>query len=212
VISVVIPTYNRADLLRTRSIPSVYAQTDPDWELLVVGDGTDEETVDLMAEMTDRDPRVRFWNLPHAEYPETDNYFDKWAILGIDAMNWGIDHARGEWIAPMDDDDAFLPNHNEVLLKTAIDQGVDHAYGMSMTFKGDPPEFTGQLYGDYPVRDAAFVPGANIYKASLPYRYDKECVLRGRTRDSDMWQRMRDGGVTFYFTPQVVHHYFRNYP
>jgi glycosyltransferase involved in cell wall biosynthesis len=210
-ISVIIPTYNRADLLMNRSIPSVYAQTDPDWELLVVGDGTDQETVDYMGTLCEQDERVRFWNLPHQTYPDTESYFDRWAILGIEAMNFGLDNARGEWVAPMDDDDAMLPNHNEVLLRAAIDHDVDFAYGMSETYKSG--RFTGQLYGAYPVRDAAFVPGANIYKASLPYRYDMECATaRGRTRDSDMWQRMVEGGVTFHFEPLVVHHYYRNYP
>ena len=193
-----------------RSIPSVYAQTDPDWELLVVGDGTDGETVEAMAKVCAADSRVRFKNLPHQEYPETENYWDKWAILGIDAMNWGLDHARGEYVAPMDDDDAMLPNHNEVLLKALIEHDADFAYGISETHKDGA--FTGQLYGDYPVRDAAFVPGANIYKASLPFRYDKACVTRERTRDSDMWQRMADGGVRFHFEPQVVHHYWRAWP
>lgn len=195
-----------------RSIPSVYAQTDPDWELLVVGDGTDQETVDAMADLCARDGRVRFWNLPRTVYPETDHYWDKWAILGIDAMNWGLDHARGEYVSPMDDDDEMLPSHNEVLLRALVENDVDFSYGISKTFKGDPPRFTGQLYGDYPVRDAAFVPGANIYKASLPFRYDKECVTRARTRDSDMWQRMVDGGVTFHFEREAVHHYYRNWP
>jgi glycosyltransferase involved in cell wall biosynthesis len=177
-----------------------------------VGDGTDQATVDAMADLCKRDSRIKFWNLPHQAYPETENYWDRWAILGIEAMNFGLDHAQGEWISPMDDDDALLPNHHEVLLAAAIEHNVDFAYGVSMTYKGDPPMATGQLYGDYPVRDGAFVPGANIYKASLPYRYDMDCVTRGRTRDSDMWQRMRDGGVTFHFERQMVHHYYRNYP
>lgn len=206
------PTYNRCGLLMERSIPSVFAQTDPDWELLVVGDGTDQETVDAMTALCARESRVRFWNLPRTVYPETDSYWDKWAILGIDAMNWGLDHAQGEYVSPMDDDDEILPSHNEILLRALVENDVDFAYGISKTFKGDPPRFIGQLYGDYPVRDAAFVPGANLYKASLPFRYDKECVTRHRTRDSDMWQRMVDGGVTFHFERQVVHHYYRNYP
>jgi len=211
VISIIIPTYNRADLLMERSIPSVFAQTDPDWELLVVGDGTDGETVAAMKDLVDTDSRVRFWNLPHQWYPETDNYFDRWAILGIEAMNFGLDHARGEWVAPMDDDDEIVPEHNEVLLQAALSHNVDFAYGISQTYKNGA--FTGQLYGDYPVRDAAFVPGANIYRSSLSYRYDMECATaRGRTRDSDMWQRMVEGGVTFHFEPKVVHHYYRNYP
>lgn len=211
-ISVIIPTYNRPDLLMNRSIPSVYAQTDGDWELLVVGDGTDQASVDAMTELCAKDARVRFWNLPHAEYPDTPNYWDRWAILGIDAMNWGLEHAKGEWISLMDDDDALVPAHNEILLRAAIENDVDFAYGISQTFKGDPPGFTGQLYGDWPVRDGAFCEGANIYRSSLPYRYDKDCVKRGRTRDSDMWQRMRDDGVRFHFERQVVHHYYRNYP
>jgi glycosyltransferase involved in cell wall biosynthesis len=210
VISFVMPTYNRSDLLANRSIPSILAQTDPDWELLVVGDGTDQATVEYMDRLCAEDSRVRFWNLPHQSYPDTPNYWDRWAILGIEAMNWGLDHARGEYVAPMDDDDAITPDHNEVLLRALLEHGVDHAYGMSQTYKNG--SFTGQMYGAYPVRDAAFVPGANIYKSSLPYRYDKQCVDRERTRDSDMWQRMVDGGVTFHFEPRVVHHYHRQYP
>lgn len=198
------------ELLRDRSIPSVFAQTDPDWELLVVGDGTDEATVEFMEQLCDSDERIRFWNLPHQDYPHTDSYWDAWAILGIDAMNFGLDHARGEWVHPMDDDDEIIPENHEILLEAARKSGADHVYGMSATYKEG--RFTGQLYGDYPVRDAAFVPGANIYKATLPYRYDKECVTRGRTRDSDMWQRMVDGGVTFYFEPKIIHNYYRNYP
>lgn len=189
----------------------MFAQTDPDWELLVVGDGTDDATVEFMEQLCDSDERVRFWNLTHQVYPQTDSYFDTWAILGIEAMNFGLDHARGEWIHPMDDDDEIVPENHEILLEAARTSGADHIYGMSATYKEG--RFTGQLYGDYPVRDAAFVPGANIYKASLPYRYDMECATaRGRTRDSDMWQRMVEGGVTFHFVPRVIHNYYRNYP
>jgi glycosyltransferase involved in cell wall biosynthesis len=207
-ISIIVPTYNRTRLLMDRCIPSILAQTDPDWELHVIGDGTEQETVDDMEALCSIDPRIRFTNLPHADYPE--DFGSRWGLLGLVSLNYGLDHALGDWIAVLADDDEWLPTHNEVLLRAASDSGADHVYGIADTFKGG--QFTGQRYGAWPPGDGQFCNGANLYRASLPFRYDLECGSRGKTGDADLWIRMVQGGVRFKFVPEVVLRYHRNWP
>jgi glycosyltransferase involved in cell wall biosynthesis len=203
-VSIVIPTYNRCRLLVDRALPSVFAQTVTDQEVLVIGDGTDDETVAAM----EAEPRVRFWNLPHYQYPEDHDV--AWGTYGLAALNWGLDHAQGEWIAVLGDDDEFLPRHHEVLLDAAARTAAQHVYGISETYKNGNP--IGQQYGAWPPGDGQIANGANLYRADLGYRYELDPVTRGTTGDADMWTRMYRDGVRFHFEPQRVHRYHRCWP
>lgn len=207
-ISVIIPTYNRPRLLMDRSVPSVLNQTVNDQELLVIGDGTDEVTVTEMEALVASVPRVRFWNLPHDEYP--DDPTTRWGLVGLTALNFGLDNAVGEWIAVLGDDDEFLPKHHEILLDAAHRTGADHVYGISETWKDGVS--IGQKYGSWPPGDGAFCNGANLYRASLGYRYDLNCWSRCKTGDADLWTRMYEDGVKFHFENKIVHRYHRNWP
>lgn len=207
-VSVLIPTYSRPDELLDRALPSVFAQTVQDQEVLVVGDGTDEVTMAGLKELARQHENLRYWNLPHFDYP--DDHEKAWGLYGLVALNWGLDHAQGEWIAVLGDDDEFLPRHHEDLLEAAARTGADHVYGISHTYKGG--QYTGQNYGAWPPGDGAFCNGANLYRASLGYRYDLNCWDRGLTGDADLWTRMREDGVTFHFEPTLVHKYHRSWP
>jgi glycosyltransferase involved in cell wall biosynthesis len=90
-VSVVIPTYNRANELRS-AIHSVLAQDWPDIELVVVDDGSTDATVATVEEF----PFARLIRLPRT------------AQLGT-VRNVGIDVARGNFIAFLDSDDTWLP-------------------------------------------------------------------------------------------------------
>ena len=217
-ISVIIPTYNRTKLLMERAIPSILAQTDPDWECLVVGDGTEQATVEAMDDLCRNDKRFRFWNLAHDIYPE--GHIDLagqrgpagWGLYGLTALNYGLDFARGEWVSVLNDDDEKTPDNHEVLLERARKSEADFAYGMSDTWKGDPPRPTGQLYGSYPMGESRVTQGSYIYRRSLEFRYRRDCLERGQNGDADMWERMREAGVKHSFIDRVVHHYYRNFP
>ena len=90
-ISVIIPTHNRADVL-PRALDSVLAQTLAPLEIILVDDGSVAGTGALLS---DRYPSVR--------YLKQEN-------RGVSAArNRGISEARGEWIALLDSDDAWLP-------------------------------------------------------------------------------------------------------
>ena len=89
-ISVVIPSYNRRDLLR-RALLSVYGQTLLPAEVWVIDDGSTDGT-DLMVSQ---------------EFPLANYYYQK--NLGVSsARNQGIEKATGDWLAFLDSDDEWL--------------------------------------------------------------------------------------------------------
>ncbi|MDZ7288429.1 MAG: glycosyltransferase [candidate division KSB1 bacterium] len=90
-ISVIIPTFNRATFLR-EAIDSVLAQTEQDFELIVVDDGSTDQTRELIAEYGGR---VRYL------------YQSNRGVSA--ARNLGIRHATGKLIAFLDSDDLWLP-------------------------------------------------------------------------------------------------------
>ena len=95
--SVVIPTLNRPKLL-LRAIDSVLRQTHQEIEVIVVVDRHDPDTV--AAVRSADDPRLQLIVNPHS-------------LTAAGARNAGADHATGEWIAFLDDDDEWLPNKLE---------------------------------------------------------------------------------------------------
>ncbi len=101
-VSVVIPTHNRVDLL-PRAIESVLNQTYKDIELIVVSDGSTDGTDELMAKYAN-DSRIKYINYKPAQ---GGNY----------ARNTGIKAAKGEYIAFLDDDDEWFPNKLEEQLE-----------------------------------------------------------------------------------------------
>jgi len=206
-ISVVIPTYNRADTLMNRALPSVFAQDiTAELEILVVGDGTDFETVSLMRDLESRDPRVRFWNRPHQDYP--DDPGERWCVLGLEARNWGHDHATGEYIAGLDDDDEWRVHMLSTLWKALKQGGVDVAYGRSIAYNSEGKQIA--QYGRVPPMHFAFCDGAWLSKHDLGFRYDKACIDRGLPEDGDRIDRMVAAGLKFAFVNDVVHNYYPN--
>lgn len=103
-ISVIIPTYNRAHIL-SRAIESVLAQTYQHWELIIVDDGSTDSTATVVAAYTD--PRIRFI---HQENKGPSA-----------ARNKGIHTAQGDLICYLDSDDEFLPIYMETMAKVFND-------------------------------------------------------------------------------------------
>lgn len=201
-VSAVIPTYNRNDLLIDRALKSVLKQTRPPDEIVVVADGMEgDQLVDLEDRVARvQDGRIKLYNIERPEYPESEGSF--WSVKGWKARNHGLDHASGNWIAPLDDDDEWTDDHIAVLLAAALEKGVDFAYGKARTNLG-------QEYGYWPPGGMNFTDGSQLYRHDMGFRYDPDCLSRWLPADADLWIRMIESEkVTFTFVNKLVHRYF----
>lgn len=111
--SVLLPTHNRADVIGF-AIRSMLAQSESDFELLVVGDGCTDDTAQLVAAFDD--PRIRWFDLPKAPG------------FGYANRNVVLRQARGELIGFMAHDDIVLPDHLERLGRLFAEPRVEWAY------------------------------------------------------------------------------------
>jgi GT2 family glycosyltransferase len=93
-VSVVIPSYNRAYCLE-RTVDSVLGQTHPEVEVVIVDDGSTDNTGDLVQRRWGSDPRVVYHRQTNA------------GISG--ARNAGLDRVRGDYVALLDSDDEWMP-------------------------------------------------------------------------------------------------------
>ena len=205
VVSVVMSTYNRNDLLFGRSLASVLRQTVQRFEVHLVSDGMRGAELDELEQRVEalRDPRVKHWKGHRQTYP--DDPGQKWMVLGLNARNLALDHAQGDLVAHLDDDDEWTDDHLEVLIRTINDTGVDFVYGMSQYHW---PDGHLQFAGAWPPGHFQFCDGAQLYRNGMGYRYDPRCIERGLPEDGDMWDRMVEGGVQFAFLERLVHHYY----
>lgn len=99
-VSVIIPTYNRADFIG-ETIQSVLNQTYRNWELLVIDDGSADDSEAVVAGFAD--DRIFYYKLDHTGY------------IGK-VKNYGIKMSRGEYIAFLDSDDLWRPDKLELQL------------------------------------------------------------------------------------------------
>lgn len=113
-ITALIPTHSHGRLLR-HSASTVLAQTIEVGELLIVGDGADEETRDVARELERSDERVRFIDNP------------KGPGHGLAHRHAALERARGEVVCYLSDDDLWLPEHAETMLGLLEEADFAHA-------------------------------------------------------------------------------------
>ena len=128
-ISVITPTYNRVEYLGN-SIESVLSQTYSDFELIIVDDNPIQSEARKKTEEVIRkysDSRIRYIKNPMN-------------LGGAAARNRGIDEARGEYIAFLDDDDIYLPDRLKVQVESMQKNGWDVCVMDGATFKYETGE------------------------------------------------------------------------
>ncbi|MFW6120097.1 MAG: FkbM family methyltransferase [Petrotogales bacterium] len=109
-VSVIIPTHNRANLV-SRAIQSVLYQTFQNLEIIVVDDASSDNTPDVIETLRREDNRVRYIR-------------NEISLGGSGARNVGIQNARGDYISFLDDDDEWLPRKLERQIPLADNYSV----------------------------------------------------------------------------------------
>lgn len=108
-ISVIVPIYNGGGWLRP-ALESLRGQTYKDFEIIMVNDGSTDDSEEVCKEFSESDSRFRLISQPNA---------------GVSAArNLGIEIADGEWIAFMDADDVMPPDALEVMMSHAKESGA----------------------------------------------------------------------------------------
>jgi glycosyltransferase involved in cell wall biosynthesis len=93
-VSIIMATHNRAHVI-AQAIESVLGQSYPSWELIIVDDKSTDRTSDVVRSWSAKDSRILYFPRNH-----------KTNIAG--ASNYGLQQARGEYVAILDDDDAWV--------------------------------------------------------------------------------------------------------
>lgn len=122
--SIVIPAYNRADFLK-QAIQSVINQTFTDFELIIVDDGSTDNTAEVVRKWEDK--RIK--------------YFFKQNEERSIARNFGISKSQGEYINFLDSDDYFYPHH----LITAYNRLIADAFPKALHMGFEIRNNTGDL-------------------------------------------------------------------
>ena len=196
-VSVIIPTFNRSDYLR-QAIASVLAQTFSAFEIVVVDDGSTDDTAGAVAVFND--PRIIYLFQENAGRSS--------------ARNHGLSQARGEYIAFLDDDDLYLPDKLAVqtdFLDAHQEIGLTGGGAQMISADGSPlriwetwrdrPELTlpGCLYS-CPLLTCSILMRRR-WLAALDHWFDPKM---DRAEDTDFWIRLLAAGCSMAWLPQVV--------
>jgi glycosyltransferase involved in cell wall biosynthesis len=203
--SILLPTHNRADVLPF-ALRSVFAQTTPDFELLIVGDGCTDNTAEVVAGFAD--PRVRWFDLP------------KGAGFGYANRNVALREARGRYVAFMAHDDLWLPDHLELLADSLeAQEGAELTYSRPLWVVPRGLVAPAAFNLEHPETLELFLQKKGISIAASCFVYRRECLERygywdeqiPASGDWEMWVRFieRGGRRNFAYLPQPTCLHFR---
>lgn len=203
-ISIIIPTYNRGTFIKN-TIKCVINQTFTDWELLVVDDGSTDNTAKIVKELCLKDSRIKYLYQENSGCPSSPR-------------NLGIKNATGEFVAFLDSDDEWYREKLERQIKL-FENSQDPHLGIVTCFACIKEYKTGKMIA----KRNNFYRG-NILKelAHDNFIFTSSCVmtklsiLKGAglfdtrfkiSEDWDMWIRISKLGYTADFVPEYLMNY-----
>jgi len=200
-ISVVIPVFNGEAFL-AEAIDSVLNQTYQDFELILVNDGSTDNSLKIMQNYAAIDKRIKIISQENQGRCE--------------AFNRGLNASKSEWVARLDADDVFLPNKLEkqvdfikrnpqtVLVGT---QGYHiDKYGRKLSLMGIDGPFTQSEYETYLRQNKPIF----FIASSVLMRRDKVLAVGGmrkemlQAEDLDLWNRVAEQGGTCLKIPEPL--------
>jgi glycosyltransferase involved in cell wall biosynthesis len=202
-VSIIIPTYNRAEELK-RALQSVFGQTFTDWEVVVVDNHSIDNTDSLIESFND--PKIRLFKI-HNE-----------GVIAA-SRNLGLKHASGEYIAFLDSDDWWHPQKLEVSLKY-LERGADVVYhDLFLVRKSNQkifwkkttarnlksPIFVDLLVNFNALPNSSVVVRKRIMHEIKGFAEDRDLIA---TEDYDAWLRAAKISEKFKKIPQTLGYYW----
>ncbi|MEZ4590868.1 MAG: glycosyltransferase [Chloroflexota bacterium] len=198
-VSIVMPAYNAAATI-AESIESVLAQTMPQWELIVVDDGSTDETAVIAKSFAAKDDRIRLLRQQNQG--------------ACAARNTGLAVAQHGWLLFLDADDLLLPTHLQRVTAVArsnpaldaVHSGWARLTPDGAVYDEDACQATGDLFDLLACR-CPFPPFTCIVRHELATAVGGFDPAVRSNQDWDFWQRVARTGAQFGRVPEVLGYY-----
>lgn len=205
-ISVITPTWQRHKLLMERCVASVYSQTWPQVEHVIVSDGPDRDLAAVLAQ--------DLWRRPLKSRPLVFDQLSEHDSAGpIDygsrARNRGLALAAGDLIAYLDDDNVFRPDHLRLLAAAIEASGADFGYSRMLRHP------TGDEIGVEPPQYGGLDTSLLMHRRGVPEKYGlwplpDELGADKHAPDWGVVERWLAAGATWVHVPAItVDYYFQ---
>ena len=194
-VSVIIPTYNRCKFAK-EAVESVLQQSFTDFEILVIDDGSTDNTASVIQDIRDR--RVKYF------YKENNG--------ASSARNWGLTKAKGEYLAFLDSDDLWPDDYLETMVQHLREQpmyGAAYSQIRLLLQDGKTQPFgyqhrfnSGQITSDFFSGGLCILPSASIFKSQLWKDFWWDEALTNSFDDFDVFLRL-SVKTKFLFVPNI---------
>ena len=199
-VSILIPTYNRANLV-PRAIESVLAQTYKDFEIIVVDDGSTDHTAQVLEAYKDR---IKYIYKPNGGVSS--------------ARNLGLKHANGDFLVFLDSDDIIYPEklqiqsdylakHPQIDVVCSAWKEIDNDnLSIERDYKPEKPE---KILEKLIWESYAFPIHAAMLRRSCLKKVPEFDTNLPASEDTDFWVRLALAGYKFGCTPELVCEYIK---
>lgn len=192
-ISVIMPCYNDGIYIM-EAIDSVKAQTYRNWELIIIDDGSDdEETINIISQI--QDPRITILHTDH--------------LRPAGARNFGIRHAKGTYILPLDSDDKIEQTYMARAIQILEEnQNIGVVYCKARLFgeKSGLWELPEYSFRTMLLDNIVFVT-ALFYKSDWEKAGGFSTTMAAGMEDYDFWLSIMELGKEIYQIPEVLFYY-----
>ncbi|MBL7777872.1 MAG: glycosyltransferase family 2 protein [Chitinophagales bacterium] len=191
--SIIIPTYNRAHLIG-KAIQSVQQQTYTDWELLIVDDGSTDNTKEAVLSFL-KDQRIHYIYQQNAERSA--------------ARNNGIKNATGNYICFLDSDDYYLPQRLELLHQSISHHADSRFFYTGICFeknglvsKSPIEAYSGGNVFDFLVGNVIGIPQVCMHRSLFQRELFNPAISNGE--DVELWLRIANYELPKYLEDQFT--------
>jgi glycosyltransferase involved in cell wall biosynthesis len=210
-ISIIVPCYNYGAYLG-EAIDSIRAQTYENWEMLIVDDGSKDDTAAVAKQHAALDGRIRY------------HYQSNKGLSA--ARNTGLALARGEYLQLLDADDYLAPTKLELQAKTLVENpNVSLVYGDTFNFQHSddasvprelkklrlqmaPVSGQGQALAMHLAHDNVFLPGNPLFRKALAAQIGTFDEQLSSLEDWHFWYRGVLQGAAFMYDNQAGTEFF----
>ena len=199
-VTVITPTFNRADILLERAVKTCKEQTYQNIEHIIIGDGCTDDTEKKIKDLNY--VNIKFYNI-EKKISYKKKIENVWFSGPVRALNFGLKKSKGIWIARLDDDDIWEKDHIEKSLKFCQKNNKEFLTSGSISFSN------GVKKDVKPYLINNMICGASNTFFFISYlkffKFNINCWMKKKHRvnDVDLFDRMSKVGVRTDYRSEV---------